>query len=97
MGSVQWPLGKSRLTGEGRNRHLRFFESGRSNRKRRLPPHQTASGRVGRGAVIASGDLDRPKLADSVENSVFGNESIRGAVARPYDRATRGLRQSRNR
>jgi hypothetical protein len=51
------------MTGLGRNRHLRFFESGRSNLKRRLPLRQTASGRIGRGPVIAAGDFDRPELA----------------------------------
>jgi len=49
---------------QGRNRHLSFFGTGRSNRKRRLPPHRTASGRIGRGAVIAGGDLHCPELAD---------------------------------
>jgi hypothetical protein len=53
-----------RLTGTGRERHSSFSRSGRSNRKRRLPLHQIATDRYGRGAVIAGGDLDRPKLAD---------------------------------
>ena len=60
------------MTGLGRERHLSFFGSGRSNRKRQLPFHQTASGRLGREADGRAGLLELPFLAGHSGLSLFG-------------------------